>query len=129
MTRRTLLEGKRKREGGFPLSPARSERACHPERRRREGPAFPQMRRTCPIAQRGAGSSIIWAAPPVAKAGTTKGKCYLSSELFIRRRPRSSRSLPLGRLRRQVLKRRVASERPMRVDRLPCTTTVLIHRR
>ncbi len=29
------------------LSPPRSERACHPERRRREGPAFPQMRRTC----------------------------------------------------------------------------------
>src|SRR6266699_5645784 len=28
------------------LSPPRSERACHPERRRREGPAFPQMRRT-----------------------------------------------------------------------------------
>src|SRR2546421_2750197 len=26
--------------------PYRSKRACHPERRRREGPAFPQMRRT-----------------------------------------------------------------------------------
>src|SRR2546430_3337290 len=46
MTCRTLLEGKRKREGGFPLSPPRSEPACHPERRRREGSAFPRMPRT-----------------------------------------------------------------------------------
>src|SRR2546428_8152192 len=31
------------------------------------------------------GSSIIWAAPPVAKAGITRGKCYLSADnkLFL----------------------------------------------
>ena len=40
-----------------------------------------------------------------------------------------SRPLSLGRLWRHVLKRGVASERPVRVDRLPCTTTVLVHRR
>src|SRR5437879_3340812 len=28
------------REGGFSLSPLRGKRACHPERRRREGPAL-----------------------------------------------------------------------------------------
>src|SRR5205807_9961642 len=41
---------KKEREGGFSLSPSRSERACHPERRRREGPAFPQARRTHPFS-------------------------------------------------------------------------------
>src|SRR5258708_19706628 len=49
-------EGGRKGSPEFPLSTSwrggqgvrtnESERACHPERRRREGPAFPQVRRT-----------------------------------------------------------------------------------
>ncbi len=32
------------------------------------------------FTRRRAGSWIIWAAPPAAKAGITKGKCYLSAD-------------------------------------------------
>src|SRR6266567_9219344 len=40
------------------LFPYESGRACHPERRRREGSAFPQMRRTC--LREGSGGGIVF---------------------------------------------------------------------
>src|SRR6266571_3052245 len=43
-----------------------------------------------------AGSSIIWAAPPAAKAGTTRGKCYLSAELFTTCPDARARRAPHG---------------------------------
>ncbi len=74
MTRRTLLEGKRKREGGFPLSTPRSERACHPERRRLEGPAFPQMRRTC-LYHRGLTDFCLTPHPVSLSIGLRRWHC------------------------------------------------------